>query len=197
MVTATTTANEGAATTANLPLTYEYLLTTPEGDGNRYEVLAGELFATASPSKRHAWICTRLSRWMGTFVEENGLGEVFGTPVDVKLTHHDIVVPDVFFLRQDRLHLFDDKKVEGAPDLIVEVLSPSTRSRDLTAKMRLYAEVGVQEYWIVDQVSPEITVYARSPNGSFELVPTDPAHVHSRVIPGFELNSGKLIAGFD
>ena len=185
------------ATSPTQALTYGDLLNTPQNDGNRYEILGGDLFVTASPSKRHAWICARPSRWMGTYVEKRKLGEVFATPVDVQLTMHDVVVPDILFLSQERLHLFDDQKIVGAPDLIVEVLSPSTRSRDLTAKLHLYAQTGVQEYWIVDQVSAAVTIYWRMPIGSYELLPSEQNKVKSRVIPGFELVSDELIAGLD
>jgi Uma2 family endonuclease len=190
-------ATETMSATAIRPLTYDDLLQTPEGDVNRYEIIAGEMVVSASPSKRHAWISLRLVRLMADYVEEHKLGEVFHAPVDVRLGRHDIVVPDIIFLSEERKHLFGTQLVDGAPDMIVEVLSPSTRSRDLTAKLHLYAEAGVQEYWIVDQNSGEITVYWRSHNRSYEHLPADGTKACSRVIPGFELNSTKLIAGLD
>src|SRR5687768_1885365 len=113
-----------------MALTYEDLLGSPQDDANRYEILAGELFVSASPSKRHAWISFQLARRLADFVDEHGLGHVFHSPVDVRLTRNDIVVPDVIFLSLERKHLYGDQLVEGPPDLVVEVLSPSTRARD-------------------------------------------------------------------
>ena len=185
------------ATTARTSLTYEDLIDTPHGDGKRYEILGGELFVSAPPSKRHAWISFQLALRLAEYVEQRALGVVFHAPVDVRLTHNDVVVPDVIFLSTARRHLFGEQRIDGAPDLVVEVLSPSTRSRDLTAKLQLYAQTGVQEYWIVDQVTATVTLYWRAPHGSYELISSESDRVRSRVVPGFELETTELIAGLD
>jgi Uma2 family endonuclease len=183
--------------TAARPLTYQDLLETPEGDGNRYEILAGELIVTASPSKRHAWISFRLARRMADHVEQRSMGVVFHSPVDVRLTRYDVVVPDIIFLSAERRNIFGERFVDGAPDLIVEVLSPSTRSRDLTAKLQLYARTGVQEYWIVDPDTSDVTVYALSAQGAYELVPAVEGRICSRLLPEFELQTADLLSGID
>jgi len=190
-------ATETLRPTATRPLTYVDILETPVGESNRYEIIAGEMFVSASPSKRHAWISTRLFRWIADYAEQNNLGVVFHAPVDVRLTLHDVVVPDVIFLREERKHLFGEHFVDGPPDLIVEILSPSTRSRDVTAKKRLYAETGVQEYWVVDQVTADVTVYWRSHKGSYEVISAEDGKVRSRIIPGLEIISDKLLVGLD
>jgi Uma2 family endonuclease len=177
------------------PLTYEDLTAHPEGDGNRYELLGGELFATPSPSRRHARIAANVSRLMGNHVADNGLGMVFPGPVDIRLTTFDVVIPDILFLRGDRLHLFNDKLVNGAPDLIVEVLSVSTRARDLTTKLQLCARTGVSEYWTIDSDALVVIVYALSAHGSCEVVPGDGSQVSSRVLPELELSLEQVFHG--
>lgn len=183
--------------TATRPLTYKDLETTPEGDGNRYELLGGEMFVTASPSKRHAWIATKLSRLMGNHVAEHSLGMVFPVPVDVRLTPYDVVVPDIFFVSADRLHLFTARLVNGPPDLIVEVLSPSTRLRDLNQKLRLYARTGVAEYWIVDTDRKSIAVHHLNANGAYNTVPQASDAITSRVLPDLEISISELFSGLD
>lgn len=181
---------------ATRPLTSDDLLQTPEGDGIRYELLGGELFVSASPAKRHTWILARLARLLGNHVEQRGLGEVFGSPIDVRLTKFDVVVPDIVFIRSERFHLFGEHFLDGAPDLIVEILSPSTRVRDRTDKLRLYARFGVPEYWIVDPESSGITVFVLSRPGSYEALDTS-AGFRSTVLPDFELSPPTLFAGID
>src|SRR5215211_2023253 len=177
------------------PLTYADLLKTPKDDGNRYEILAGELVASASPSKRHAWMSFQFARKLADHVEKHGLGVVFHSPVDVRLSRNDVVVPDVIFLSTDRVHLYGEQYVDGAPDLVVEVLSRSTRSRDLTAKLRLYAQAGVQEYWLIDPDLGEITLYFRLPSGTYEVVGGNSDRARSRILFDFEVTTAELVEG--
>lgn len=183
--------------TAFQPLTYEDLASLPEGDGNRYELLGGEMFVTASPSKRHVWIAANLSRLMGNFTAQHSLGMVFPGPADIRLTPYDVVEPDVFFLRADRLHVFNDKLVNGAPDLIVEVMSPSTRARDLTSKLQLYARTGVPEYWTVDPDALSVTVYGLDARGGYEVIVGDGVVVPSRVLPDLQLSLAEVFHGVE
>lgn len=190
-------ATETMPTTATRPLTYEDLLETPEGDIYRYEIIAGEMIVSASPSKRHARISLRLVRRMADYVEEHNLGEAFHAPVDVRLGRHDIVVPDIIFLSAERSHVFGERLADGAPDLIVEVLSPSTRTRAVKVKLQQYVQAGVQEYWVVDPRSGKISVYWRTHERTYELLPAEDGTTRSRVIPGFEVNPADLVAGLD
>ncbi|MCC6792702.1 MAG: Uma2 family endonuclease [Thermomicrobiales bacterium] len=183
-----------AKSTQARALTYEDLLKTPEGDGNRYELLGGEIFVTASPSKKHVWLVNLLTFELTAQLRGRNLGQVFAGPVDVRLTPHDVVVPDIVFIRQERLHIFGERCIEGAPDLIVEVLSPSTRSRDLTIKMQLYARTGVQEYWLVDPDLSTITVYVLFTTGGYEALAPAADSVASRVLSGIQLNPALLFA---
>jgi Uma2 family endonuclease len=173
---------------ATRPFTAEDILETPEGDGKRYELIAGELIVTASPSVRHAWIVSRIVRALDAFVGERDLGTIFGSPVDVRLTLFDVVVPDILYVRKERQILFGEHFLEGAPDLVVEVLSSSTRSRDLTEKMALYARMGIAEYWIADPEISRISIYGLTATGGYELLASEENRVVSRVLPGIELD---------
>lgn len=179
------------------PLGAEAIFDTPEGDGNRYEIISGELFVTASPSLRHVKVIERLGKWLDAILEARGLGEVYINPVDVRLTPFDVVVPDLFVLTAERAHLFDERWVTGPPDLIIEALSPSTRGRDLHAKFQLYARTGVREYWVVDADHETVQAYALTANGSYELIPVPDGRVVSRVIPGLDFAMTDLFAGID
>ena len=120
-------------------------------DGNRYEVIDGVLYMAPAPHPRHQRILLNLTALFVPFVTgENALGELFFAPIDVIFASEDVFQPDLIFISRERLHIITDRGLEAAPDLAVEVLSPSTRSRDLNIKRRRYAHFGVPEYWPVD-----------------------------------------------
>lgn len=127
------------------PLTYDDLLPMPK-DGKRYEIIGGELHVAAAPSRKHQDALADVFESLRAWVRPRRLGKVYFAPVDVRISPTDIVEPDILFIRQDRLHIVEANTVEGAPDLIVEVLSPSTRDLDLVRKAALYANAGVEEY---------------------------------------------------
>ncbi|HEU4558498.1 MAG TPA: Uma2 family endonuclease [Longimicrobium sp.] len=129
--------------------TYEEFARLPD-DGNRYEVIGGELFVTASPRPIHQEITGRISDLLRPFVKQHNLGRALSGPIDVLFAEGDFLAPDFIYVRQDRVHLVSDRGVEGAPDLVVEIVSDSTQSRDRGLKRRRYAAFGVAEYWIVD-----------------------------------------------
>lgn len=128
-------------------LDYSDLAHTPD-DGNRYEILEGNLLVTPSPAPLHQRISKRLQRQLEAYFETGSIGEVFDAPVDVILTFHDVVAPDLVVVADPKQ--ITKRGIEGAPLLVVEILSPSTRDRDRTVKARRYAEVGIPHYWIAD-----------------------------------------------
>lgn len=117
-------------------------------DEPRCELLYGRLLVTPAPTLRHAEVVARLAIEIGGYADRNG-GRVAVSPVDVVLAEHSVVQPDVIWISPARNGIAGTR-VEGAPDLVVEVLSPSTTGRDRGEKLRLYAEAGVPEYWLVD-----------------------------------------------
>ena len=150
-----------------IKFTYEDYQHTPEDQ--RFELLDGELTMVPAPNLRHQRIGTRLGALLHAFVQERDLGEVFHAPCDVVLSNTDVVQPDLLFVCEERAHLLlGGDNVLGAPDLVVEILSPSTAGRDRTLKRALYAKHGVKEYWLVDPDARTVTVL-RLGAGDFEV----------------------------
>ena len=143
---------------AKLALTYEDYVELPN-DGKRYEVLDGELYVTPAPSTRHQKVLGKLFFHLTAHLQGRDLGEVLLAPCDVLLATHDIVQPDLLFVARERAALIEPANVKGAPDLLVEVLSPTTRRTDERTKRDRYRATGVAEYWLVDPELETIKVY--------------------------------------
>ncbi len=143
-------------------LTYaDYLKTSDE---SRYELLNGELVMAPAPLLYHQFILRKLLNAMSDHVDEQKLGELFCSPADVVLSDSDVVQPDILYVSSQRSHILKPESVQGAPDLVVEILSPSTAELDRTTKLDLYAKHGVKEYWIVDPEARTILVLLRGKN---------------------------------
>ena len=138
-------------------LTYDDYAKTPEDE--RWELLDGELIMAAAPNMKHQSIQFKVGLQVGTFVEDGDLGWVFNPPTDVMLSDNDVVQPDLIFVSNEREHIITDANIQGAPDLVVEILSPSSASRDWRDKLDLYARHGVAEYWLVDPVAEIVWVF--------------------------------------
>jgi Uma2 family endonuclease len=130
-------------------LTYHDLWRTPE-DGNRYEIINGEVYVTPPPLTAHQRVSRNLAMILHRHVTEAKLGEVLYAPVGVVLERPSGVQPDLIFVARERSSIIQEKGVFGAPDLIVEVLSASTAARDRGVKRDLYARAGVEHYWLLD-----------------------------------------------
>ena len=140
-------------------LTYADYLKTP--DDERYELLNGELVMAAAPLLYHQYILRKLLNKMSDYIDERNLGELYSSPADVVLSDTDVVQPDLLFVSSHRSHILTRENVRGAPDLVVEILSPATAERDRTIKLDLYAQHGVKEFWIVDSDALTITILVR------------------------------------
>ncbi|HEX2203702.1 MAG TPA: Uma2 family endonuclease [Longimicrobium sp.] len=139
--------------------TYEEFRALPD-DGNRYEVIAGDLYMTPAPRPVHQRVAFQLGYLIETYIQEHDLGGwVIPGPVDVLLAEGDYLEPDLVYVREDRLDTVTKRGVEGAPDLVVEVLSESTAARDRGIKRQRYAWFGVPEYWVVDVDARQVEVY--------------------------------------
>lgn len=168
-------------------LTYaDYLKTS---DDKRYELLNGELFMPPAPLLYHQDIQSNLHRLISVFVKERDLGKTYTSTTDVVLSDTDVAQPDILFVSQERSHILTRENVRGAPDLVVEILSPATAERDRTTKLELYAKHGVQEYWIVDPEAKTIMVLLRG-EGRFEGVSvySEGQTLHSPTLDGFSVS---------
>ena len=134
--------------TATRRLTYQDYLNTP--DDERYELINGELIMAPGPNMRHQSNQSKLGSRMAMFVEDANLGEVFFSDTDVVLSDTNVVKPDLLFVSNEREHIITYANIQGAPDLVVEILSPSTSRRDWNEKRELYARHGVKEYIVMD-----------------------------------------------
>lgn len=138
--------------------TYADLELLPE-DGVRREIHEGELIILASPSKEHQDILANLNDLVRGHVRQHKLGYVAFAPFDVVFEPDETAIPDYLFVQTERLHLVKERAVLGAPDWIVEVLSPSSGKRDLREKTKIYQRFGVQVYWVIDPVREEVLVW--------------------------------------
>ena len=140
-------------------LTYSDYATLPD-DGRRYELHHGDLSVTPAPGTRHQEAIVNLIALLHEHVRSRGLGKVFVTPTDCILSNVTVVQPDVLYIAADRLPIISERGIEGAPTLVVEVLSPSTARLDRGQKMTLYAEHGVPFYWIADPEARSIEAFS-------------------------------------
>lgn len=141
--------------------TYEEYVSLPD-DGNRYEVIGGELYVTPAPQSPHQEVVARLIELLRPFVRKHGLGRVLPGPIDVLFGPKDYLEPDLVYIRQERRAFVTKRGVEVAPDLVIEIVSVSTASRDRGLKRERYARFGVTEYWVVDAEAREIEIYGLS-----------------------------------
>ena len=147
-------------------LTYDDFLLFPD-DGKRHELIDGEHYVTPSPNVNHQRVVGTLFGVIWTHLQTHPIGEVFMAPLDVVMSRHDVVEPDLLFVSHDRrAQILTTSNVQGAPDLAIEVTSKGTRKRDETIKRRLY-ERGVSEYWVVDPEIDIVRVYKRGDEGGF------------------------------
>ena len=169
--------------------TYEDYLLLPE-DGNRHELLNGEHVMTPSPNTRHQRISRTLLTALSNFLSEHPLGEVFDAPYDVVMSDFDVCEPDLVVVAKDQASIITDANIQGAPALVVEILSEGTRKRDEKIKRGLYERYGVREYWIVDPELELVKVYRLQDNRygmAQELTLDAKDSLTTPLLPGFSL----------
>lgn len=181
---------EGAVREVAPRFTYhDYLGLT--GD-ERYEVIEGELLLVPSPSASHQEILLRVATLLDAHVRQRNLGKVFVAPLDVVLSADNVLQPDVLFVAQGRLDIVKETHVAGAPDLVVEIESKSTRERDRVAKRGLYERFGAGEYWLID---PERKMMEVFDHDGLKVFTTDGnPHVTSNVLPDLALCVAELFS---
>lgn len=182
---------EELAITRDKIYTYDDYRQLPEGAP--YQLIGGELVLTPAPTSYHQIISTRIEFKMMAHVTANHLGMVLYAPVDVYLEETETYQPDIIFVSRERLNIVKHEKIEGAPDLVVEILSPSTAYYDLRKKYRVYEKHGVREYWIVDPEEKSIQVFTLEA-GKFKLDQEveKEGEVRSRVIVGFSIATSEV-----
>ncbi len=172
----------------------DYAALTPP-DSAQFQLIEGELVEMPSPTVRHQRVQRKLGTALVNFIEANQLGELFYAPMDVYLSPTNTYQPDILFISNERRNIISDKRIDGAPDLVVEILSPDTAYYDLKKKRRNYEAFGVGELWFVDPNDETIEIYA-SPDGKFQLIVDAQAKgiVSSRLLTHFSIMLEQIFA---
>jgi len=175
-------------------LTYDDYVQFPD-DGLRHEIIEGEHYVSPSPQTAHQRILVELSYLVRHYLETNPIGEMFFAPFDVLLSEFNVLVPDLIVLTHVRSQFLTSKNLQGAPDLVVEILSLSTAARDRKLKRDVYERHGVDEYWVVSPQQRTVHVHRRQGQTfapPIELGATDV--LTTSILPGLELPLQKIFA---
>jgi Uma2 family endonuclease len=165
-------------------------------EGVPYQLIGGELVMSPSPILLHQRIIRRLAFRLDYFIEQHELGEIVLSPMDVYFSDEDVYQPDLIFIRSENVPLLDPSdRIRIVPDLVIEVLSPSTGSYDYSRKKRVYCEHGVREYWIIDPDDTTIEIMVK--DGEYyrtEAILRPPSLIESEMFPGFSMKVGEVFA---
>jgi Uma2 family endonuclease len=131
----------------------------------RFEILNGNLWLIHAPGTKHQAVTLRMAVALHRHIDAGDLGQVFQAPYDVVLSRANVIQPDILFVRKERRGMVSEINLQGAPDLVIEVLSQGTRERDIKLKRKIYADFGIPEYWIVDPVFETVEVLIWSEMG--------------------------------
>lgn len=159
----------------------------------RYEIIGGELLMAPGPDLLHQDWSGDLYRRIDAFVRQRQLGKVYYAPVDIVLDAENVVQPDLLFIARANSSIMQTRGIFGAPDLVVELISPSSVRRDRYVKRALYARFGVKEFWLVDPANRALEVW-KLQNHQFELhcMVEEKGKVTSVVLPGFEFDLSEI-----
>ena len=153
--------------TSRKKYTYQDYLELPD-DGKRYEIISGDLIMPPAPKTIHQKVALKIEYELLKFNDKETKGELFHAPYDVIMSDMNVVQPDILFVKTENLGIVTDKNIDGAPDLIIEILSPSSGYYDQIKKKETYARFGVKEFWIVDPIKQSIEIFLNKEN-EFEL----------------------------
>jgi len=167
----------------------------PEDNGNRYELIEGELLVSRAPGLPHQLVLQNLQVWLFTFLQQHPIGKI-APGAGAFFSKYDAVIPDLVFVSHERWdQIVANDRFEGAPNLVIEVVSPGreNRRRDLELKKRLYGKYGVEEYWIVDPENRSVSVFGLNEGVLTELtIASNNQEIQSRVLIDLHLEVEKL-----
>ena len=182
-------------TGSGVKLTYDDFVLFPD-DGMRHELIDGEHYVTPSPNMHHQGISGNLHYMIRSWLEAHPIGKVFFARLDVVLSPFDVVEPDLLYMSNERAaEVSTPLNVQGAPEIVVEIASPGTRTRDETIKRNLYERAGVTEYWVVDPKTDVVRVYRRVGTRferAAELSREAGDSLTTPLLPGLELPLAKI-----
>lgn len=175
------------------PFTADEYFELPE-NGKHYQLIAGDLFMSPSPNTRHQRLVRALVVPLSRHADERRLGEVFVAPFDVQLTDVDVYQPDICFYSNERAGRITEQGARGAPDLVVEILSPSTAKNDRGPKLRQYGQSGVVELWMIDPDANTVAVYHFDKSAEPVQMLDATGVIESITMPGLRLELGPILA---
>lgn len=182
---------------AHRPLTYDDLFAMPD-DGKRRELIGGELFVNPAPRRDHQAVASNLIWILQQFLHESGSGQAYMHPVDLYVGPNDVVQPDLIVIRQSRLEIYQPEgMVIEPPDIVVEIISPSSQRTDRKGKLALYERFGVPEYWIVDPEIRMVVLNSLDRGVYLEIEPDDDDTLASRAFPGLRINPADVFSSLD
>ncbi|MEK7805601.1 MAG: Uma2 family endonuclease [Planctomycetota bacterium] len=159
-------------------------------DNNRYEIFNGELLMVPAPSTDHQEISRNIGFLIWSFVKQKCLGKVFNAPVDVVFDDDEVFQPDIVFIKSENQHIIRKSAIKGIPDLIVEIVSPSSAFYDMVEKKEVYRKYGVKEYWLVFPDEKVIEIFILGKEGYVEFCKSKKkGMVKSNVLEGLEIDS--------
>ena len=172
-------------------MTYEEFMALPEEEGKHYELIEGELVVNPAPNLRHQAIIGNFYLAFRLYFQQRPVGKVFVAAVDVVLSIENVLEPDVIVVLADRTSRLQEKNVQGAPSIAIEVLSPGSRRRDEVTKLRLYERFGVDEYWIANPDTETVRLYRRTDDAfapPIEIGTRAGGAITTPLLPGFALD---------
>jgi Uma2 family endonuclease len=175
-------------------LTYsDYVQMTPP-DSGKFQLIEGELVVRTSPSTKHQRIILVIIKYLETYIKKNSIGEIFLSPLDVVLGEHNTYQPDLLFILESNKKIIEETKINGTPDMVVEVLSPSNAYYDLVIKKKIYESSGVKEYWIVDPIQDALDLYVLQNNKFQHKVQIEKKGIiPSEIFPGLDLDLERIL----
>lgn len=176
--------------------TYTYADFEKLPEGAPYQLIGGDLLKSPPPVPYHQGLGSRLHIHFIT-LEEAGKGKVYLSPIGVYLSETETYQPDLLFISADRYHIIGAKKIEGAPDIVVEILSPSSAYYDLRSKKNVYEQSGVKEYWIVDPMEKSIELYSNTDEGFVLKERRKSGTIASALYPELEISVERLFREAD
>lgn len=170
------------------PLTVDDYNHLPEG-GPQYQLIEGEMHMTPAPNRYHQTISGKIEFILRRYLEENPIGIIYDAPFDVVFTDVNVFQPDIIYVANEHRSILTDQGASGAPDLIVEILSPKTTKLDVGVKKTIYARTGVQELWIVDPEAKRLAVYRLQENSETPAQTLQPGQTLSTpLLPGLDVD---------
>jgi Uma2 family endonuclease len=177
----------------NKLITVEELFNMELEEGYFYELLNGHIVKKQAPTPMHQKAVVKITTLIENFITERDLGDCYTSPIDVFFDKYNNTQPDILFIKKERLFIVTKDGIQGQPDLIVEVLSPSTYRTDRIAKMKTHCQFGVSEYWIVDPIYKLIEVYSLE-NNAYVMTSNaiETGEITSKTLDGLKIDMGKI-----